>query len=166
MTTQLPEKEFPTVLQRSAYQKCRDLEYRALDNSNSSLLTTKPPALVAARLLGHLLLLVPNAGGQETLAEEIDNASTNDMLIELAQFYINHFIKTCKCVWFTVCNEFILSTVKRSSGPTPAPSDHPSRPSFEEERDFSVNLNEPPKLDHRTAKLAVSSFPTLLKLSA
>ena len=98
MTTQLPEKEFPSDLQRSAYQKCRDLECLALDNSNSSLQTTKPPALVAARLLGHLLLLVPNADGQKTLAKEIDNTSSHDVLIELAQFYINTFIKTCKCL--------------------------------------------------------------------
>ena len=166
MTTQLPEKEFPLDLLNSAYQKCQDLEHLALDNSNSSLQTTKPPALVAARLLGHLLLLVPNADGQETLAKDIDNTSSHDVLIELAQFYINTFIKACKWVWFMVRKEFILLTVKRSSGPPPAPSDHLSRPSFEEERDVWVNLNEPSKLNHRTAKLAASSFSIHLKLSA
>jgi hypothetical protein len=147
MTTPLPEKEFPSGVQSSAYQKCRHLESLALNTSNSSLQTTKLPALVAARLLGRLLLLVPSAHGRETLAKDIDNTS-HHALIELAQFYINIFIKTCKQVWFTVRKEFILLIVKRASGPTPAPSEHPSRPSFED---------EPSKMDHRTSKLAASS---------
>lgn len=42
----------------------------------------------------------------------------------------------------------------RSSGPTPQPSEHPSRPSFEDARQYSPALMNESTLDHRTARAA------------
>ena len=83
--TPLPEKESPSGLYTSAYEKCRHRGFLALDNSNSSLQITKPPALVAARLLGYLLL--PTVGRREKPAKEI-NSTSDSMLFEVAQIYI------------------------------------------------------------------------------
>lgn len=46
-----------------------------------------------------------------------------------------------------------LFTVKRSSGPTPAPSEHPSRPSFED-----AIMKEGTLGHHRTAQAHVCSY--------
>ena len=96
----------------------RHPETLALDNSNSSLQATKPPTLVTARLLGHFLLLVPNADDRKALAKDNNDTSFHYGLIELAQFLYQHFIKTYRQVWTTVRNEFIPLIVKRSSWPT------------------------------------------------
>ena len=124
-----------------------------------------PPGLVAARLLGQPLLLIP-ATGRAKVAEEICSTSNHTELIDLAQFYINTSIKACKHVWFMPRNEFMLLIVKRSSGQIPAPSDHSSRASLEEERNSWVNLNESCKFDHRTARGAASSYSIILRLFA
>src|SRR5258706_5099890 len=126
MATPLPRKDSspnPPDLESLAYQKCLDLESLAL--ADSSLQMESPPGLVAARLLGHLLLLVPNATGRAKLVEEICSTSHHTGLIDLAQFYINTLIKPCKQVWFRRATKFILLIVKHSG--TPDPSDHSSR---------------------------------------
>lgn len=93
MATPLPKKDSPPGLESLAYQKCLDLESLAL--ADSSLQREFPPGVVAARLLGHLLLLVPNATGRAKLAEEICSTSHHTGLISIAQFYINTFINAC-----------------------------------------------------------------------
>lgn len=60
-------------------------------------------------------------------------------------------------------NEFMLLIVKHSG--TPDPSNHSSRASFEEEPQCWVDLSEPSKLDHYTAKQAASSYYIILRLS-
>ena len=57
---------------------------------------SKPPGLIAARLLGYLLVRSEN--GCETLAREIINASSDTKLLELAQHYLTHFVKVCTYV--------------------------------------------------------------------
>jgi hypothetical protein len=47
--------------------------------------------------------------------------------------------------------------VKSASGRTPAPSEHPSRPAFEVERNAVASINNEASLDHRKAKQVVRS---------
>jgi hypothetical protein len=154
--TPLPPNPFRDGLLYQALQKCLDLE--SLASTDSYLQNSKPSGLVAARLLGYLILHVQNATGRAKVADQVVAALDNENLVEVAQFYINHFIKACMSLCFPLCIALTLLTVKRASGPTPAPSDHPSRPSFEEERQIWMRENEPAKLDHRRAKQAASAF--------
>jgi hypothetical protein len=47
-------------------------------------------------------------------------------------------------------------SVRSAKGPTPDPSHHPSRPSFDDQRDENVFIIEDAPQDHRTAKIQVS----------
>ena len=51
--------------------------------------------------------------------------------------------------------------VKRSSGPTPASSEHPSRPSFDDARVYRMELMQQCQLDHRKARDAKRSYANL-----
>ncbi len=137
-----------------AYQKCIDLESLAL--TNPALQSSSPPGLVTARLLG--CLLVHSENGRPKLAREIDNASDDAALVSLAQHYINHFVRVCTYSAISVDDMLIVLPVKRTSGRTPAPSEHPSRPSFEAEREALASISDPALLDHRKAKQAVRTF--------
>ena len=78
-----------------AYKKCADLE--SIAPTNPALQKTSPPGLVAARLLGHLL--VNSENGRTKLAREIIDASDDEMLVSLARHYITHFVKVCTSIW-------------------------------------------------------------------
>lgn len=54
------------------------------------------PLLYALRLLGHLLHLAPAGHGQGQVQREITLAADGENSMELAQHYLNHFLKTCK----------------------------------------------------------------------
>ena len=154
MATPLPLNPFLSDLSGRpyrAYQKCIDLE--SLAPTNLALQRSSPPGLVAARLLGYLL--VHSENGRPKLAREIINASDDATLVSLARHYIAHFVKVCMYTAISVDDMLTLLPVKRASGPTPAPSDHPSRPSFEAERESLVSTNDPASLDHRKSKQAV-----------
>ena len=77
-----------------AYIKCVDLE--SLASTNPELQKTSPPGLVAARLLGYLLMNSEN--GRTTLAREIIDASNDETLVSLARHYITHFVKVCTSI--------------------------------------------------------------------
>ncbi|KAG6327190.1 hypothetical protein ID866_11899, partial [Astraeus odoratus] len=64
------------------------------------------------------------------------SAADDTKLMEVAGVYLHGFIRAFK--W--------------SSGPTPAPSEHPSSPSFEDARAYSMELMQEGKLDHRKAR--------------
>src|SRR5258706_6351609 len=92
--TPLPLNPFdsdPSSQPYLAYRKCRDFE--CLASTDSALQRSSPPGLVAARLLGHLLVRSEN--GRQTLAREITGASDNAVLVNLAEFYITHFVNVC-----------------------------------------------------------------------
>ncbi|KAA1470712.1 hypothetical protein DENSPDRAFT_774926 [Dentipellis sp. KUC8613] len=131
-STPLPTDPFPRSAYHRAYQRCIDLETAApnLNYPQDSLST-----LVSSRLLGHLLRLAPPGNGQGHVARDIEHAKGDDGMMRLAEFYANTFIR---------------ASVKRYGGTT-APSEHASRPSFEDVREFYMDTQES-QLDHRTAK--------------
>ncbi|KAI6018412.1 hypothetical protein EDC04DRAFT_3068534 [Pisolithus marmoratus] len=134
MPTPLPPNPFPGNAFYGAYERCLALEAAA---PNLRGPPHCPPPIVCARLLGHLLRLA-TGNGQGQVQREITSAEDNEGLMTLAGFYLSHFIHV----------------FKRSSGPTPQPSDHPSRPSFEEARQYALAIMQPATLDHRTARAA------------
>ncbi|KAF8556879.1 hypothetical protein OG21DRAFT_1482659 [Imleria badia] len=112
--TPLPPDPFPDNPLQTAYQRCLALEVAAQAGlkPNSSC----PPPLVCARLLGHLLRLAPNTNGREQVQREIMSAADDDQLMEVASVYLNGFIRVFK-----------------RSEPTPAPSEHSSRSSMDDD---------------------------------
>ncbi|KAI5986008.1 hypothetical protein EDC04DRAFT_2589992, partial [Pisolithus marmoratus] len=133
MTTPLPPNPFLGSAFYIAYERCVALEAAA---HNLQAPPYCPSPIVCARLLGHLLRLAPAGNGQGQVQREIASAADDIKLMELAGLYLSHFIRA----------------FKRSSGPTPQPSEHPSRPSFEDSRQYSLALMEEGTLDHRTAR--------------
>ncbi|KAH7884188.1 hypothetical protein F5I97DRAFT_1669731 [Phlebopus sp. FC_14] len=129
----LPTNPFPESAFGPAYKRCLDLEAAA---SRLKAPPGCPPPIISARLLGHLLRIAPPGNGQGQVQRDIMNASDDNALMEVASVYQNGFIRA----------------FKRSKGPTPAPSEHPSRPSFEDARAYSLQLMEEGKLDHRCAR--------------
>ena len=155
--TPLPSNPFssdPSSQPYQAYEKCRNLE--SLASTDRALQKSTPPGLIAARLLGYLLMYSEN--GRETLAREILHTAGDSELLELGGHYIHHFVKVCTYRATSVDHTLIILPVKRASGRTPDPSHHPSRDPFEAERDALALINTPASLDHRSAKKAVRSF--------
>lgn len=154
----LPENPFPQSAFHDAYNQCLTLEAEARASRVASV-EGCPPPIVCARLLGHLFRLAPTGNPQGQLQREITSAHSDHVkLMQLAAVYLQNFIRTCKSRLFRpfASDYFIiltgLSTVKRSSGPTPAPSEHPSRPSFEDTREYAMSMMEECKVDHRSAR--------------
>ena len=54
---------------------------------------------------------------------------------------------------------FFHFTVKRAKGRTPVPSEHPSRPSFDDAGETIMHIVEEAPQDHQTAKQLVSGAP-------
>lgn len=166
--TPLPENPFPQSPLHVAYQRCLALEAETPDLKAPPHC---PPPIVCARLLGHLLRLAPAGNGQGQLQREVASATDNTVLMHVAGVYLSNFIRGCKpqpfhCLFDQSVLLCGLSTVKRSSGPTPAPSEHPSRPSFEDAREYAMGMVEECQLDHRSARVAVRSHAVLVILSA
>lgn len=116
---------------------------------------------MASRLLGHLLRLAPYEHGQDQLGKEINDAKDEIELISLAENYAITFIRTCEINpdhVLTRAQRFCLCSVsvRRVKGPTTPPSEHPSRPSVEDEREYRTLRTEESSLDHRKAKKWVS----------
>lgn len=116
----------------TAYQRCLALEAATSGASRPH----GPPPIVCARLLGHLLRLAPPGNGQGRVQRKITLAADDVKLMELASFYLSHFI----CPF------------KRGGIPTPAPSEHPSRMSVEDVRQYSKALVRENTLDFRMAQ--------------
>ena len=74
-----------------AYQKCLDLEAAAREIRQSGI-----PPPVCARVLGQLMLQAPTDEGRANVANEISSCENNKALFELAQLYVNHFIRCCE----------------------------------------------------------------------
>ncbi|KAN0094628.1 hypothetical protein V8E55_002915 [Tylopilus felleus] len=132
----LPENPFPQSAFHDAYNQCLTLEAEARALHVASV-EGCPPPIVCARLLGHLFRLAPTGNPQGQLQREITSAHSDHVkLMQLAAVYLQNFIRT----------------FKRSSGPTPAPSEHPSRPSFEDTREYAMSMMEECKVDHCSAR--------------
>ena len=161
--TPLPSNPFgsdpPQLYQ--AYQSCLDLESMAY--TSRALQCSKPPGLIAARLLGHLLVRSEN--GYETLAREIINASSDTKLLELARYYMTHFVKVCMYRATSEDHTLTILPVKRARGPTSALSEDSSHASSDSECDALASVNNEASLNREKAKKAVRSFLFLSQLA-
>ncbi|KAJ8593210.1 hypothetical protein M405DRAFT_931012 [Rhizopogon salebrosus TDB-379] len=118
----------PTV--NYAYNRCLTLEAQA------DMHQSKPPSLLCARLLGYMLIHAPNNTGRHNVASDIGDCTDDAKLLELAQLYFCHFVRL----------------FKSAEGPTPTPSRHPSRPSFDTRQAAIRHALEESPAGHRTAK--------------
>ncbi|KAI6040720.1 hypothetical protein EDC04DRAFT_2893730 [Pisolithus marmoratus] len=114
-----------------AYQRCLTLEAAGSDAPQHC-----PPPILCARLLGHLLRLAPAGNGQRHVQREITVAADDIKLMNLARFYLSHFI----CAF------------KRAGRLTPAPSEHLSHTSFEDFQQHPTVIMALDTVDHRTAR--------------
>ncbi|KAF9491642.1 hypothetical protein BDN71DRAFT_1397947 [Pleurotus eryngii] len=90
-----------------------------------------------ARVLGYLILHAPNRTAEEEVAENIVSCAGNrEILDELGASFVKGFI-----------NSF-----RKSKDRTPIPSYHPSRPSFDREREVMSAQLEAAPIEHKDAK--------------
>ncbi|KAK7030885.1 hypothetical protein VNI00_013995 [Paramarasmius palmivorus] len=93
----------------SAYNVCLGLEKIAKDRTEKER--------IQARVLGYLIIHAPSPTATSELLNVIHSCSNDhDKLFKLGEAFINYYIRP----------------FKKSKGHTPASSDHPSRPSFDE----------------------------------
>ncbi|KAJ6460399.1 hypothetical protein C8R47DRAFT_1027785 [Mycena vitilis] len=90
--------------------------------------------LVALRVLGHTMMQTTSQEGLLHLGRAIKSCVDDDQLIKVGKFYWRYLIKL----------------FHKAKGQTPNPSEHPSRPSFEEQR-VLISLDMHP-VDHTTSK--------------
>ncbi|KAF8322435.1 hypothetical protein F5887DRAFT_1142921 [Amanita rubescens] len=119
--------------QFNAYARCKSLEERADSVQRDGL-----SLLVCARILGYLLKFAPTTEGCATFAREVNSCCDDSALIALADKYTENFVRCC-------------DQTHQKPHPTPAPSDHPSRPSFDIAKALREELRKPPE-NHEAAK--------------
>lgn len=58
------------------------------------------------RILGQMLIQAPSVAGRTYVADSINRCTTDQEIIQLGEFHLNHFIKYCMCVYilFVVLN--------------------------------------------------------------
>ena len=78
--------------------------------------------------------------------------------------YLNNYIRCCEHYYFHL-KIASLALVKRAKGPTPNPSHHPSRPSFDNIQEMLGYLLEEAPQGHQTVKALVSFIPQVSLLS-
>jgi hypothetical protein len=121
--------------------------------------------LVHARILGYLIREGPSTKAKECVAQDVNSCSNDDEMDKVGKMYYDHYIRACESPSFAVIAFFLsLLTVRKDKGATPAPSSHPSRPSFENKQDMiKAMLREPPR-SHSDAKHNVRATSTNLRL--
>ncbi|KAI0246066.1 hypothetical protein BJV78DRAFT_1135986, partial [Lactifluus subvellereus] len=92
--------------------------------------------LVCARVLGYLIRHAPTDHGRTNISNEVMDCEDDNKLVELAQLYINNFIRC----------------FKSAKGPTPVPSSRPSRPSLNNVRETLTYLLKEAPHGHLTSK--------------
>jgi len=102
---------------RSAYSKILLLEQAAV-HSNHDV------RLVHARILGYLIREGPSIQASEHVAKEINMCQHNDQMDKIGEMYHLHFLRV----------------FKRQKGATPAPSVHPSPPSFQTKKEMMKDM--------------------------
>jgi len=135
------------------------LAYQHAYNLASSYLRSERESMYG-RVLGYMLRELPWDDGRSKIASEINSCTDERSLADLGVFYINHFLRACEYNWCR-SNLTLLCSVRSSKGPTPAPSEHPSRPSFDDERDMNSDVITEAPQDHRTAKHQVNPLHLL-----
>jgi hypothetical protein len=161
MPQPLPVNPYNAITQISlheAYRQCVMMETEAGGNGET---------LMLARCLGYLILELPGESNQVVAHEVVACNADFQEMAKLSHLYIDHLIRLCKsCFSFNHHSSLIHFLVRQTKGKTPAPSDHPSRPSFELHRAFFSEAVESAPRDHQSAKKSVSmlsnsSTPTL-----
>ena len=136
---------------QQAYERLCTYESRLSVSANNPL---------PARWLGHLLREVPVKG---ILAREITSCKDDSALGKLSTFYRDRLLRVCEYTPNYIGSPLTCTSVQVAGGPTPAPSDHPSRPSVDVMQELNAVLpeNYVPH-DHGEAKrLVQQSFPIL-----
>ncbi|KAG9012060.1 hypothetical protein FRB93_002203 [Tulasnella sp. JGI-2019a] len=129
--TPLPDDPFPSNSAFfAAYERCK-----ALERSNT-VVHNGPLLALRGRILGYMLIHAPIDEGRVNVRNEIESCETEANLMDLAQFYLDRFIRI----------------FKSGRGRTHAASLHSSRPSFDFDQQLTQQyLEEVPK-DHQNAK--------------
>ncbi|KAF8227805.1 hypothetical protein L208DRAFT_1365677 [Tricholoma matsutake] len=98
---------------------------------------TEKPLITHARILGYLILHAPTENARHEIVKAIHSCNNDfNVLSKLGQSFIDYYIRP----------------FKKFKGRTPAPSDHPSRPSFDKDKkDLQGTIREAPK-SHVDAK--------------
>jgi hypothetical protein len=146
---------------RSAYSKILQLEKAAADADRE----VREKRLIYARILGYLIREGPSIQASKCVAEEVNLCEDNDQMNNLGEMYHLQFIRPCEPPSLYRYYPFDgVLIVKKYKGPTPLPSTHPSRPSFETKKEMMVDMlregDEPPR-SHAQAKKNVSHVCTL-----
>ena len=158
----LPQANDPRVQQLgnqhlSAYDVCLDYEQAFAAKLNQQR---------NVRTLGYLLLLCPEdvaTGVRAEVSESIHSCKNKEDVAALGASFELYLIKPRE---LSVCHpRFLHPTylwniylVLKFKGRTPPPSDHPSRSSFDiDKQRMIVDVTEAPK-DHKAAKLQASHF--------
>ncbi|KAG9026895.1 hypothetical protein FRB95_008348 [Tulasnella sp. JGI-2019a] len=128
MATPLPDNTFTGAL-FIAYERCKVLEADAL-----AVNTTGPNRGLKGRVLGYLLIHAPTEEGRMGVQTEIESCITDVQLMDLAQLYIDHFIRI----------------FKRTAGSTLLTSSDSSRSSLQKQG--TLELLEEATKKHTTAK--------------
>ena len=146
-----------------AYDRCKRYEL-----SQAPGIQTSPDnsqyfqPIVAARVLGWMLVYAPCSEGRAALAEDICNCQNEEALYDLAITFKYSLLRCCKyrpLIIFAQSNftvdprDFIgFLLVLAAKGRTPTPSLQPSAPLLTLPPDIlEDNIQEPPQ-DHSTAK--------------
>ncbi|CCM02473.1 uncharacterized protein FIBRA_04573 [Fibroporia radiculosa] len=113
----------------SAYDVCLRFEEQVAGDDK---------ATIYARILGYLILHAPSGGALQQVVKEIHSCSEDyNRLSALGECFMNQFFRP----------------FKKYKGRTPAPSSHPSQPSFDIlKTDLRAKIQEAPK-NHEDAKL-------------
>jgi hypothetical protein len=125
-----------TVNITTAYDNARAAETYAFN-----LTPSDDNELVYARVVGYFLLEGPSDVAVSRMAEEVNSCQTHADILTIGQMYTHSLIRACEhCFILFIFAALIPSTVKRNKGRTPTPISHPSRPSFEKEREDITDL--------------------------
>ncbi|KZT08938.1 uncharacterized protein LAESUDRAFT_647665 [Laetiporus sulphureus 93-53] len=132
----------------------------------AELPTSDRTSLELVRLFGHLLAEAPTCTAQYNLAREILSAPSKPGKLKIgAQVLAAVGDKHYKVFSYVSVRNLQLTSVglffpphnyavRRNRGPTPNPSNHSSRPSYDRKKEEILPLLNPNKLDHRGAKTA------------
>ncbi|RDB14788.1 hypothetical protein Hypma_016332 [Hypsizygus marmoreus] len=128
----MPAKPLPHSMSRQPLNHDWITSYNLLRDCEAQYLADRDK-LVPIRLLGHLMNELRDDSSVDHIHRVVSTASD---LVQLGKFYI----------------KYLITTFRRNKGPTPAPTEHPSRESFEDLCEDSYHQLLPAQYDHRTAK--------------
>ncbi|THH20036.1 hypothetical protein EW146_g1228 [Bondarzewia mesenterica] len=136
--TSLPPNRYAPGFWHEAYDICLRFES---DCQNLPLVRASASPLICARFLGYMILEAPTDRGRDNCANEIKDCADEETLMKLANLYINDHVR---------CSS--ETAVKSAKGRTPTPSEHPSRPSFDDTQEALKYLLQQAPQNHTTAK--------------